>query len=362
MRIACSRCDTRYEVPEEKLEAGALKIRCSRCGHVFVVRRKKRRAPETAAEPAQEARFEDFDFSDFEPAPPAPGGSLAAAGPPTTGGDQEAPEDELPPLGELDLGDFENLDEGFEAGDETLAGEKLAPAVGEPLERVREEELVVPARSQGVPVQGLADDMPRLDIQRGPRRQEPGARSPVVPPDRRRPPLVWAVALAALGAAGYTGWNLYRHPEAFTFLRPSSLRTLWHTRTMEAQLGLEGLKGYYRDLPGDRRFFVIEGEVVNRSGSARSLIRVQGTLFGANGSALDRQAVYCGNVLTEHELASLPEETIEARLQNEVGRTLSNVDIAPGHRVPFMVVFPSPPEGVEKFNVTVTEARDGSGS
>ncbi|MBI5441162.1 MAG: hypothetical protein HY900_08120, partial [Deltaproteobacteria bacterium] len=66
---------------------------------------------------------------------------------------------------------------------------------------------------------------------------------------------------------------------------------------------------------------------------------------------------YCGNVLNDRELATLPRETIEARLQNQVGEALSNVDIAPGNKVPFMLIFTPPPESVDKFDVSVSAVR-----
>lgn len=419
MRITCNRCDTNYDVPDERLGSGAVKIRCSQCGHLFVVRRRPAKAAEPEREPPveespREARFEDFDFRSFEtaaepepalrdaavaepaePLEPPQGGELAdlleGAGdhlgePTDLVGESQAtvgkaadlagePEGLLgqpggvddeprPSLGELDLGDFDDL-----GGELDLRGEDLhlddeafPEELEAPLERVSEEELVS-GRKGDAPSPSLAEKEPRLDIQRGPRRPEAVTPSPLVARDRRRSPLFWIVLLAAAGTAIFTGYNIYKHPDkALTFLNPSKIRALWRMRQMEAHFGVEGLRGYYKDLSADRNVFVIRGDVANRSTGPRSLIRVKGNLFGPDGRTLATREVYCGNVLTEMELATLPIETIEARLQNEVGQTLSNVDISPGSRVPFMVVFPSPPEGVEKFNVTVTEARAGSGS
>jgi predicted Zn finger-like uncharacterized protein len=41
MQVACSRCRTRYKIPNEKLEAGPIKVRCKECDHIFGVRKKK---------------------------------------------------------------------------------------------------------------------------------------------------------------------------------------------------------------------------------------------------------------------------------------------------------------------------------
>jgi hypothetical protein len=271
-------------------------------------------------------------------------------------------DDGLGALGELDLGDFDEIEGDLDLGEMDLREEEPSTEAEDPVERVREEELVS-TRSSGPQLQGLAEDLPRLDIQRGPRRSEGVTPSPIVARDRRRSPLFWIVLLAALGTLAFTGYNVYKHPEkAFSFLDPAKIRTLWRTHKMEAQLGKEDLQGYYKEFPAGRRYFVIKGKVVNRSSGPQSLIRVQGNLFGPDGRTVASRAVYCGNVLTEKELKALSTETIESRLQNKVGEGFSNMDIAPGGRVPFMVVFPSPPKDVDTFNVTVTAAESGSTS
>ena len=348
MRVTCSRCQTRYEVPDEKLSRGAVRIRCSRCGHLFVAKRRSAAAPPPPEPPGApeppEAQFNDFDFE----APSEPARAEPEPEP-------EIPDlDEIPALGELDLTDFEGLP------DEAEPPPRTGPEPDEePLEAVREEDLVPPTGA-GVQVQGIAEDMPRLDLQRGPRRSETASKSPLVPKDRRRSPLFWVVLVAALGTAAFTGYNLYRHPEAFTFLSPQKIRDLWRRHQVEARLAVENLEGFYRDLPGGRRVFVIRGEVLNRSDIPQSLIRVKGNLFDARGRTVASREVFCGNVLGDRELATLSAEAIDARLQNEVGNALQNMDIGPGGRVPFMVVFLPAPEGVTTYNVEVTEAREGA--
>lgn len=378
MRIACSRCEAEYDLPEAKLAGGAVRVRCVRCGHTFAVRK---RPPPVAPPPppSAEADFGDFDFGKFDEAP-APAGSAradlrfdeldfggfgapaAAPEPPATQPAPVAPtvasaapsSMELPDLGELDLGDFGDLDQGLDLGDE----EPPATRRPLPLDKVRPEELVPPRPRGDVPIQGIAEDIPRLDIQRGPRAQE-GVPSPVLPREHRRSPLRWVVLAAAAATAAYTGYNAYRHPEAFTFLSPARLQELWKARQVDALLTVEELQGFYRDGAGGHKAFVIRGVVVNRSGAPQGLIRLRGSAFGADGATLDTKEVYGGNTFTDDELASLPADTLEQRLQNEVGQGLKNVDVAPGARVPFMVVFPSAPAGILKYSAAVTATRSG---
>ena len=73
MRVACSRCNSQYEVPDDKLAAGAVRIRCSRCGQVFAVRRRAGEVPRREAEPLhKEAPPQEFDSGNFA-APKAEG-------------------------------------------------------------------------------------------------------------------------------------------------------------------------------------------------------------------------------------------------------------------------------------------------
>lgn len=310
--------------------------------------------PDTGAAgrpPPGDTGFDDLLFNSFET-----NSAEGSGGPKALSAEDKedffSSPDELPSLGELDLGEFGDGGGGFGLGE----------APPEPPERVRREDLVSPARaSRDASPLGALDEAPRLDLQKGPRRNEPGARpSPLVARDRRRSPLAWVVLAAALATAGYTAYNAYWHPEALTFLNPSRVRELWHSRDVEARFVAEGVQGYALDVPG-RRVFVIQGRVVNKSGAPQSLIRVKGNLFGPGGAATATSEVYCGNVLDKRELAALPWATVEARLQNQVGEALSNVDIAPGAKVPFMLVFRSPAAKVENFNVLVSAWRGGTG-
>ncbi len=360
MRVACSRCEAEYDLPEAKLAGGAVRVRCSRCGHLFAVRKRAPAAPPPP--PVAEASFGDFDFQQFDAPAGAPAAPLRFE---ETSSDQAPPRPapvppspvELPPLGELDLGDFGDLDEGLDLGEAAPSSEDTLP-----LAKVRPEDLVPPPRPRGdVPVQGIAEDIQRLDIQRGPRGPE-AVPSALLPRDGRRSPLRWVVLAAAVATVGYTGYNAYRHPEAFTFLSPARLQALWKVRQVEAQLAVEELQGFYRDrAAGGQRVFVIRGVVVNQSGSTQGLIRLRGSTFGEDGATLNTKEVYAGNTFTDAELASLPADALEQRLQNEVGQGLRNVDVAPGARIPFMVVFPSPPAGIAKYNAAVTATRSGPG-
>ncbi|MEF2143947.1 MAG: DUF3426 domain-containing protein [Desulfovibrionaceae bacterium] len=70
MIVACPSCQTRYNLPDEKIPAKGLKVKCSKCEHVF-------KAVPPAPTPEEEALLDDiFPESPKEPkAPSAPSGS-----------------------------------------------------------------------------------------------------------------------------------------------------------------------------------------------------------------------------------------------------------------------------------------------
>ena len=93
--------------------------------------------------------------------------------------------------------------------------------------------------------------------------------------------------------------------------------------------------------------YTIQGQVKNAYAGARSYIRVTGRVY-ANGRKFQQAAkAYCGNILTADELATLSLADIQKKLSNRSGSDNSNVEVAPGKEVPFLVVFGDLPPEIE---------------
>jgi len=97
---------------------------------------------------------------------------------------------------------------------------------------------------------------------------------------------------------------------------------------------------------------VIEGIAGNLSDHPMTRIKIRAELVGDNGIMLGEMESYCGNLLTEEELASMTEEQILKELSNSQGSDVSNDRIAPKEQIPFMVVFTREPPGVTKTFIT----------
>jgi tRNA nucleotidyltransferase (CCA-adding enzyme) len=64
-----------------------------------------------------------------------------------------------------------------------------------------------------------------------------------------------------------------------------------------------------------------------------------------------------GNTVSLFQMQILSEDELEAALQAKVGILSNNTNLRPGMDVPFMVVFPNPPETIQEYGLKVIEAR-----
>jgi hypothetical protein len=149
---------------------------------------------------------------------------------------------------------------------------------------------------------------------------------------------------------------------AFTGTGQESLRTLIPGMESLWLGGKESVKpysignliGYYETGDKAGRMFVIKGVATNQARKEKSGIRIRAELLDGNHQTIAEKTVYAGNIIKG--LRSTDQEKIETAMSNRFGDRLSNVDVAPGKSVPFMLVFFDPPEGIEEYRL---EALDG---
>ncbi len=101
------------------------------------------------------------------------------------------------------------------------------------------------------------------------------------------------------------------------------------------------------------KLFVISGQVKNGYPENRGMIRLVGKIFSAGKVLVQEEKVYCGNVMSDLELANLEWAKIKARLSNRLGDNRSNVKIAPGKSIHFQVVFSGLPDELEEFTIEI---------
>ncbi len=101
---------------------------------------------------------------------------------------------------------------------------------------------------------------------------------------------------------------------------------------------------------------IVEGTAVNQADYPISRIAIKGEIVDAYAVVLGERATYAGNVLTDEELTSLPEEAILTKLARPEGSNNANDKIMPNSMIPFMIVFAREPAGVIKTTVKTVGA------
>ncbi|MCJ7830810.1 MAG: DUF3426 domain-containing protein, partial [Desulfobacterales bacterium] len=100
------------------------------------------------------------------------------------------------------------------------------------------------------------------------------------------------------------------------------------------------------------KLFVISGQVKNEYPESRDAISITGKLYTKGKVEARNETVFCGNVLSDTELADLGLETIMQRLAKPFGGD-ANQAVKPGASLPFMVIFGNLPDDLEEFTIEV---------
>jgi predicted Zn finger-like uncharacterized protein len=207
------------------------------------------------------------------------------------------------------------------------APDKPEPAADDELQKI----------SPPVSVKSAEDDLPPLSITS--RRRESPVSSGVIA----------AVVLLLVGVLGYFG---------FTSLSEDKAKVVQEV----GKISVRAVKASYVKNASAGLLLVISGEAVNEYPKPRAAIQLKGMIFDAKGQILAGKSAFGGNMLTDEQLASLPLDKIEAAMANQFGDSLTNLEVAPGKKVSFMIVIANPSKegkdfGVEPIGSTVAAGK-----
>jgi predicted Zn finger-like uncharacterized protein len=107
------------------------------------------------------------------------------------------------------------------------------------------------------------------------------------------------------------------------------------------------------------QLFVVQGEAVNGYPKTRSAISVRGRLHDKKKKVLMQKTVFCGNSLSLETLKTAPFAQIEEAMNNQFGNALSNLNIASGKAITYMIVFRDLPPDVTEFTIEVADSKPG---
>jgi predicted Zn finger-like uncharacterized protein len=183
-----------------------------------------------------------------------------------------------------------------------------------------EDDMDLPGKDSSIPVPLLPPAVPS-----GPKKNS-----------SRKRWLFWIASVLAL-AAGVQGLVSY------LISRPQQKTPQVSTETPLIKV-LDSTQAFFLENSHTGQIFVIEGEIENLSARPVSFILVEGKLFNTTNRVAITQRCYVGNAMTREELARLNMTEIQNRMMYREGKSLGNVKIPPGKRVPFMLVFHNLPE------------------
>jgi predicted Zn finger-like uncharacterized protein len=353
MIVACPKCQSKYNLPEEKIAPTGSKVRCARCKHVFAV-----------MPPGKDFDKELADLTDAESsarpkpaaAPPKmPWDDTPAAATPGAAPKKMPWDDDEPAAGPAEDDDLPGGVSGGKSlfdDDEPSALPHTAPSHfdddGGSFSASLDAETAKPEKSGGNDFLNSLDGGASLDAPKG------GANS------SKKKWMVLGILLAVLALAGaglfiFKPWTKMSIP----FLNSlSNKKEPVDNADKVKDIALRNVRQYY--IPNEKagNIFVVEGKAVNNFATPKERIKVEISLFDEKGHVLVSKQLLCGNTLSQFQLQVQSEEEIGASLGSEVGILTSNTYLKTGMDTPFMAVFFKPPDAVKEFGVKVIDAQD----
>ncbi len=313
MIIQCESCQTKFNFDESLIKNRDLKVRCSRCKHVFSPFLPQQSEME---EEQPDLTDEEFDIADNE--------------------------SEAEPTADWDFDDGSE-DDSMEDIDglEALFGE-TAEDVSDETEELLDDEGIF---GKEEPVVEQAYESEAEEVESLPTRKRSG---------RSRKWIVLLVIVAVLVGAGY---GIYRFRPGFVddFMRMVSQEKTPQQETSVdsggSRLNILTVEGSFVSSQKLGRLFLIQGKVLNRYPGPRSFLRVKGSILDDTGKVVAERQVYAGNLLTEETISSLTMAQMEEVMENPNGSNNANLNVQPETSVDFSIVFEGLPDNVSHFEV-----------
>lgn len=135
------------------------------------------------------------------------------------------------------------------------------------------------------------------------------------------------------------------------------------TERLISSVSLDEIRQFQVDNTQIGKIMVIQGIAVNISETNKDFIAIEARILDVNGNTLGEPVQQlCGVPLTLFQLQSLSAEDLKNTLGNRITILTYNTNVPPGGKVPFVVVFPSPPAAMKKFEVRVISVQDAAAS
>jgi predicted Zn finger-like uncharacterized protein len=331
MIITCASCLTKFNLDDSRISAKGVKVRCSRCKHVFYVVP----PPET-----KEEIIEDFQsFAKYHEDLIGPGETKIET-------PQKAKvEEEVTRKGE----------------EETFLFSEKAP-----VEKMEE----VPPLEEVAPPEKIEQVVP---LEKGEKFffEEPvkEERIEVKPPKPKRMVRVekrglsrffalFVVLVLLVFGILYVWTELSSGGKLSPYLESpvKKVTELWNQIWgIEREDLIVGDLSGYEEKMGEISLFIIEGKVKNQSQYTKKLIKIRVVIFSQDKLKVDEKEAICGRIISREELKKQPMEFFGGEMVIKP-QTEKEMVTPSGKATPFMVIFKDPPSQAKEFKVEIVEA------
>lgn len=310
MIIQCENCNTRYNFDESLIEGKGIRVRCTRCQHVFF-----QKNPSAELPPLSDVKEPEVASTEaHEAAPPA-----AQEAPPA---EKKGVEDLAKTLKELGVETDDDAPDRWEA-------DTILPDNGE-------------------------NDLEDIPPEGKPGRKKPRILSRVI---------VYLLLVILLGGIYFWFFPQERQKVVEMIGAYIPVENLFGTKKSgdievikEAIAFVDVKERIVKNwIIGD--ILIIEGTAVNNNTFTVKKIQVRGKILDRAGKVLTEQTSYCNNILTDEELRNFTEKEINRELANPAGRNLANETIPHQGKAPFMIAFTTPSKEAGEFVVELADVK-----
>jgi predicted Zn finger-like uncharacterized protein len=326
MIITCASCLTKFNLDDSRISAEGVKVRCSRCKHVFYVVP----PPET-----KEEIIENFEsFAKYHEDLMGPG-EIKGRIPPEAKAEKEG----VPP----------------EEGEEAFPFFEKTPAE-------KAEQWVPPGEMEGVAPEEDIEKLPPEKLMREERVESRPFSPKMMRRAERRGPLRFLALLIVLMLLTFGIFFVWSELSSGGRLSPyldstvKRITELWNQiwGVEEGDLIVGDLSGYQEKI-GDIPLFVIEGKVKNQSRFSKKYIKIEVVIFDENKLKVAEKETICGRVIARGELKRQPEEFFKGEMVIKP-ETEQEMITPSGKATPFMVIFKDLPSRAKDFKYEILEA------
>jgi predicted Zn finger-like uncharacterized protein len=332
MIVTCASCLTKFNLDDSRIPAKGVKVRCSRCKHVFYVVP----PPETKEEVIEDfASFAKYHEDLMEP------GEKKVEAPPEAKVEKEEGAPEGAP-------EEEEEEETFLFSEKALPkkAEKLAPP--EKVERL-------------APLEEVEEFPPEEPVREERVESKPSRPKSMLRPERRGPSRFFAliiVLVLLLFGIFYVWSELSSGGRLSPYLEypVKKITELWNQiwGIEKGDLIVGDLSGYEEKI-GETPLFIIEGKVKNQSRFTKKHIKIIVVIYDQDKLKVAEKEAICGRILSREELKKQPVEFFKGGMVIKP-KTNQEMVTPSGKATPFMVIFKDPPSQAKEFKVEILEA------